>query len=165
MLAAFAVAGCSPVEDWREVRPPGSDLRLLFPCKPTSLTRQVVLAGTPVALTLLACAADGTTYALKHGDVVDPARVSPALRVLAAASALNIGADAVEGQPHTVPGMTPNPDARRRLLHGRLPDGTPVREEQVTFAKGTRVFQATVIGTAPSAAAVREFLASAALRP
>ncbi len=61
--------------------------------------------------------------------------------------------------------MTPNPDARRRQLQGRLPDGRPVREEHLTFARGTRVYQLSVIGTSPSAAATREFLASALLQP
>jgi len=165
VLSAVALAACSPVEDWRQVRPPGSDLELLFPCKPTRLTRNVVLAGAPVELTLLACAAGGSAYALKHGDVADPAKVSPVLRVLAAAAALNIGTEADAGEPHRVAGMTPNPDARRRQLQGRLPDGRPVREEHLTFAKGTRVYQISVIGAAPPAAAVQTFFASAALRP
>jgi hypothetical protein len=165
LLAVLALAACSPVEDWRTVRPPGSDLQLLFPCKPVSQTRRVVLAGAPVELTLLACAAGGNAYALKHGDVVDPGKVSPALRVLAAASALNIGAEAVAGEPHTVAGMTPNPDARRRQLQGRLPDGRPVHEEHLTFARGTRVYQLSVLGPAPAAAAVQAYFASATLQP
>jgi hypothetical protein len=165
LLSALTLTACSPVENWREVRPPDSELRLLFPCRPTSLTRSVVLAGAPVELTLLACAAGGSAYALKHGDVVDPAKVSPALRVLAAASALNIGAEAVAGEPHAVAGMSPNPDARRRQLQGRLPDGRPVREEHLTFARGTRVYQLSVVGAAPPPAAVQSFFESATLRP
>lgn len=157
LAVVLAVAACSPVDDWREVRPAGSGALLLFPCKPTSLTRSVVLAGAPVELTLLACAAGPTTYALTHGDVVDPARVSPALQALAASAAANVGAEVAAGEPSAVPGMTPNPQARRWALRGRLPDGTAVAEEVLTFAKGTRVFQATVIGPAPAPEAVRVF--------
>lgn len=165
LLSSLALSACSPVEDWRTVRPPASDLQLLFPCRPASQTRSVVLAGAPVELTLLACAAGGSAYALKHGDVGDPAKVAPVLRVLAAASALNIGAEAVAGEPYAVAGMTPSPEARRRQLQGQLPDGRPVREEHLTFAKGTRVYQVSVVGTAPSAAAVQTFFTSATLRP
>lgn len=154
----LALSACSPVEDWREVRPAGSGALLLFPCKPTGMTRTVALVGATVELTLLACAAGPTTYALAHGDVVDPARVAPALQALAASAAANVDAEPVAGEPYEVPGMTPNPYARRWPLRGRLPDGTPVSEEVLTFAKGTRVFQATVIGPAPPPEAVRVFL-------
>jgi len=157
LAVALALVACSPVEDWREVRPAGSGALLLFPCKPTSVTRAVALAGATVELTLLACSAGPNTYALTHGDVVDPARVSPALQALAAAAAANVGAEPVTGEPFRVPGMTPNPHARHWPLRGQLPDGTEVREEVLTFAKGTRVFQATVIGPAPPPQAVRAF--------
>lgn len=165
LAVVLAVAACSPVEDWREVRPAGSGALLLFPCKPTAVSRPVALAGAAVELTLLACAAGPTTYALTHGDVVDPARVTPALQALAASAAANIGAEPVSGEPLAVPGMTPNPYARRWALHGRLPDGAEVREDVLTFARGTRVFQATVIGPAPAPESVRVFFESVKLAP
>ncbi|MFP5396825.1 MAG: hypothetical protein ACLGIT_00745 [Gammaproteobacteria bacterium] len=162
-VALSGVVGCAPALDWREVRPAGSGVRLMFPCKPVSLTRSVPLAGDVVELTLLACAADGTTYALTHGDVADPARVTSALQALAASAAANVGAQADEGEVWQVRGMTPNPQARRWRLVGRLPDGSAVHEQVLTFTKGTRVFQATVIGTSLPADATAAFFDSVEL--
>lgn len=157
MLGAVLLAACSPSEDWRDVRPAGSGAQLLFPCKPASQTRDVPLAGHPVPMTLLACRAGANTFAFAHADVVDPARVTPALRALADAAAANLGATPERGEPWRVDGMTPNPEARRLRFQGRLPDGTAVREDVVTFARGTRVFQATVVGPAPAPESVAVF--------
>ena len=49
-------------------------------------------------------------------------------------------------QAAAVPGMTPYPGARRWQVAGRLPDGAAVREQVLVFARGWRVFQATVVG-------------------
>ena len=159
LLAALALplAACSPVEDWRQVRPEGLGVQALFPCKPTSQTRRIVLAGEPVEMTLLACRAGDSTYALSHADVLDPARVGPSLHALTAAAASNVDAAPAEGMPWRIDGMTPNPHAQRLHLQGRLPDGSAVREELVTFVRGTRVYQATVIGPAPAAESVGVF--------
>lgn len=165
MLCAALLVGCSPTEDWRDVRPADSGARLLFPCKPASQTRSVALAGDPVPMTLLACKAGANTFAFAHADVVDPARVTPALRALADAAAVNLGAAAVAGEPWRIDGMTPNAEARRLRLQGRLPDGTAVREEVVTFARGTRVFQATVVGPALAPEPVAVFFDSLTFPP
>lgn len=154
---AIALGACSPVEDWREVRLADDTALALFPCKPSRQTRSVALAGAPVAMTLVACKAGDNTFAVVHADVEEPARVTPALQELAAAAAANLGSAPAAGQPWRVEGMTPNPLAQRLRLQGRLPDGTAVGEEVVTFAKGTRVFQATVLGAAPAAATVATF--------
>lgn len=165
VLGAALLLGCSPVEDWRDVRPAGSGAQLLFPCKPASRTRDVELAGAPVPMTLTACTAGANTYAFAHADVADPARVTPALRALADAAAANLGATPAAGEPWRVDGMTPNAEARRRRLQGQLPDGTAVDEEVVTFARGTRVFQATVVGPALAPEAVAAFIDGLKLPP
>lgn len=151
------LVGCSPVENWRQVRVADSEALALFPCKPDRHTRTVPLAGEPVAMTLVACSAGANTYAVVHADVGEPGRVTLALRALADAAAANVGAPATAGESWQVDGMTPNPQARRWQLQGSLPDGTVVREEVVTFAKGTQVFQATVLGASPAAESVATF--------
>ena len=55
--------------------------------------------------------------------------------------------------------MTPNAQAQRMSVTGRLPDGTEVRLHAVFFAHALRLYQATVIGAAPSEAAVQTFFA------
>ena len=53
--------------------------------------------------------------------------------------------------------MTPNTKARRLSLTGTLADGTPVQEHVAVFSRGTRVYQATVIGTALGADGLETF--------
>ena len=142
----LGLAACTPTLDWREVRPEGGGVVAMFPCKPESQTRTVTLAGTAVRLTLLACKAGGSTWALAHADLADPARVGPALVELRAAAAANLGAVAPRELPLKLDGATPNPASGRVELSGRLPDGAPVQEQLALFAKGTRVFQATALG-------------------
>ena len=154
LVAACALQGCAPTLDWREVRPPASQLLLLFPCKPSAQQRQVQLAGQPVQLTLHACSAGGQTWGLAMADVADPARVAPALAALSAAAAVNIGvappAAAPSAAPAAVPfavrGATPNSGSQRILLQGKLPDGKPVTLHTAVFTHGTQVFQASVLG-------------------
>lgn len=144
---------CSPALDWREVRPEGSAAVALFPCKPKSQSRPTTLAGIPTRMTLLSCEAEGMTFALAHAEIGDPSQVQLALDALAAALAANLQARQVPGEPLTVPGMTPGPGARRLSIEGRLPDGTPIREEAALFAFGTHVYQAAVLGAQPGGAA------------
>lgn len=147
LLAGSALlAACSPVLDWRQLHPDGWGLGVALPCRPASVARQVALAGAPVELLLLACSADGHTFAIASADLADPARVNPALQALGAAALANVQGQIDAEQPAAVPGMTPYPGARRWQLTGRLPDGVAVREQVLVFARGLRVFQATVVG-------------------
>lgn len=152
-----SLAACTAALDWRELRPDGWALSAALPCKPVRQQRSVVLAGAPVALSLLACKADGHTFALASCDVADPARVGPTLQVLAQAAVANVQGRVESEQPAAVPGMTPNPASRRWRLRGQLPDGQAVAEQVLVFAHGTRVFQATLIGSAADDARAQPF--------
>lgn len=145
-LVLLSLAACSPALDWREVRPEDSAAVLMFPCKPTGHARKVQLAGAERLLTLHACTAADVTWALAFADVVDPALVGPALDELRRSAASNIGAAAETVLPLAVPGSTPQAGAVRVALSGRRSDGQAVQEQVAVFAKGTRVYQATVIG-------------------
>ena len=147
-LAALVLtaAACTPTLNWREVRPEGSGLTALFPCRPSVYARKLLLAAAPVELVLQACTADGLTWALASADVRDPANVTPALDGLFVAAAKNIAASEPAFLPLAVTGATPNRASRRAVLQGRLPDGQAVTEQVAVFARGTRVFQATVVG-------------------
>lgn len=146
LLTWAQLAGCSPTLDWREVRPPESQLVLLFPCKPSAQERSVPLARQPVRLTLHACSAGGLTWGLVSADVADPARTAPALADFVASVTANIAGSATSSTPLRVPGATPNPGSQRLLLQGKLPDGRAVSMQVAVFTHGTRVFQATVLG-------------------
>lgn len=156
-VAALSLTACSPTHDWRELRAADGALTLLLPCKPVSHARKVQLAGQTVTLTLQACRAGDATWALAVADLVDPAKVTPALDELRAAAAANLDAGAGTVLALQVAGATPNPSTQRLALEGRLSDGTAVREQVAVFAKGTRVFQATVVGVRLTPEAVETF--------
>ena len=164
LLAAGALlallAGCSPALDWRQVRPEGWGLVASWPCRPTSQTRQVPLAGPAVALELMACSADGHTFALASADMADPVRIEPALSALAEAARANVGGRLESQRPASVPGMTPNARARVWQLRGRLPDGQAIHEQVMVFAHGLRVFQASVVGPLAGEAQAKPFFES-----
>lgn len=145
-LVLTALAACAPALDWRDVRPEGAGIQLQFPCKPSSQSRDLSLAGQRVKLALHACAAGGLTWGLAVADVVDPAQVGPALAELASSAANNLGAATRETRPLRVSGATPNDAAGRQRLGGKLPDGKSVQMQVAVFTHGTRVYQASVLG-------------------
>lgn len=106
---------------------------------------------------MLSCEAGEAMWAVGHADLGDPGRVTPALSELAAAASGNVGGVTGASRPLELAGMTPNPGARRLSVTGTRPDGRPVVWEAAVFAKGTRVFQASVVGAAPDARGVEIF--------
>ncbi|CAD5371856.1 conserved hypothetical protein [Rubrivivax sp. A210] len=161
LMACCWVAACAPALDWRELRPPGAaGLTLLLPCRAHAQQRTASLAGRPLRLELLVCEADGRSWALAHGDVVDPAQVGPALAALHLAAAANVGASAPALQALAVPGATPQPASARIRLAGRRPDGAAIEMEAAVFARGTHIFQATVLGDKVAAADADAYFAS-----
>ena len=160
VVCAGGLAACSPALDWRQLRPDGWGILVSLPCRPASQARPVPLAGPPVELLLMACSADGHTFAIASADMADPARVGPALQALGAAALANVRGQVEAEQPAAVPGMTPQPAARRWWVRGQRPDGTVVREQVLVFAHGLRVFQATVVGAVADEARARPFFES-----
>ena len=156
---ALWLSACSPTLDWREVRPEDSRALALFPCKPSTDARMVSLAGARVRMVLASCRAGDATYALAFADVAEPAKVGPALAALRAASVANLGAAAQVIGPLKVEGMTPNPQAERVRFSGKFPNGDAVTQEAGLFAKGTGVYQATVMGQRVDVEAVDTFFA------
>lgn len=165
VIAALALAACAPALNWRDVRPEGSAAQLLFPCKPDMQERRVALAGPPVRLALNLCEAAGQTWSLALADVADPARVAPALAALQAGAAANLGARATGTVPQAVPGATPQPGSGRTRLQGQRADGQPVQMQTLVFARGTQVFQASVLGAALSDDAVDAYFSSIRFAP
>jgi len=160
ILIGAVMLACAPTLDWREVRPQGSGALALFPCKPKSQARTTTLAGSGVAMTMLACDVAGMTFALSHSELGDPSRVTPALIELRLALAANLGASDVRSAAFALAGMTPNSQAMRIWLAGHLPDGTPVQGQAVLFVRGARVYQVAVLGTRLDEAAAGVFFES-----
>lgn len=164
MLAAVAASwllvACSPVFDWRELQPEGSGVAVQFPCKPDRHARPQRLAGQRVVMEMLVCEAGGVTFALSFADVPDPATVGAALEELRGLAIGNVAGTLTGSQPARVPGMTPHEQALRLAIDGRLPDGRAVGEHVVLFARGLRVYQASLLGGKLPAEPVDAFVAS-----
>lgn len=166
--AAWLLVACSPALDWRELRPAGAGVVALFPCKPASHARRLMLAGTTVTMTLHACTADGVTWALAHADLGDPALVADALTGLRDAASANLGPGQAQNMPARsghVSGATPNRQAGRVVIEGRLPDGSAVQEQQLLFVRGTTVLQATAIGARLDGQALEAFFGGLRVLP
>lgn len=161
LVTLLALAGCSPTFNWRDVRPNGAGVQLMLPCKPDAHARQVRLGEDEVRLELHACRAGEITWALAWVDVGRPERVAPALAELRRSAATNLGVED-QGRELTwsVPGATPGPGSARVALQGRLPDGSAIRGELALFAGGTRVYQATCLGTTLPPEQVETFFGS-----
>lgn len=157
LLAAASVLGCSPSLDWREFMAEGSGVFATFPCRPDHHARGVRLNGATLQMEMLVCSAGEATYAIAYVDVADPARVAPLLGELRAVALANVQGVQPTLAPVQIAGMTPNPQALRMSVTGRLPDGSAVQSHSAYFAHGLRLYQATVIGPKPSAEAVQTF--------
>ncbi|HEY8974497.1 MAG TPA: hypothetical protein VIN75_09785 [Burkholderiaceae bacterium] len=158
MLTSLAVlAACSPTFDWRSIPLPDTPLVAELPCRPARFQRDVTVAGVPLQLFMLSCEAGGVTYGVATADVVDPARVDAVLFALRASAAGAIrSADSTAGALN-LDGITPFPGNTSAHLHGRRPDGGTIEEAVRVFARGTRVYQASAVGTSLPDAALRPF--------
>jgi hypothetical protein len=166
IVLGLALTACTPALDWRESRPEGSQAQLMFPCKPASHARPVALAGETIEMSMFACSAGETVYALSFADVKDPARVGVALDELARAAQANLQSPGgAASEPFNVAGMTPHPQSAQWRLAGRLPDGRAVQERVAVFSHGTRVYQATMLGAKLDAEAQDTFFGALRVGP
>ena len=159
------LAACSPALDWREVRVDDAGFVARFPCRPQRVTRAATIAGHPVRMQMLSCTDDDVVYAAAWADIDDPRAVRPALEALRQSAAANIGASEGTPEPFMLRGATPNDASARLAIAGRLPDGRAVQEHAAFFPRGLRVYQASLIGPAPSRPAVDGFFSGLAFRP
>ena len=147
MAFALAAVACSPTFDWREARPEGSAVTMLFPCRPGKVERTVRVFDAAVVMQLHSCAAGGATFSLAVADAGAPERVAPLLAMLRSQAAANVAGTVVAVPGSAVVGAAPDALAGRARIDGRLPDQRAVVEHVAWFAAGTRVYQATVLGT------------------
>ena len=160
----LTVAACSPRLDWREFRSSESGIAVLFPCRPSTQQRTVTIAGRKTRLSLHACSAGDVTWAMAEADVGDPSWVQASLVDLRNSAAANVSGRVEAVVPFEVEGATPNLEAKRCSIAGKLPDGQAVAEHLGVFAVGTRVAQVTAIGSSTPQEAVSTFLGSTRVR-
>jgi len=163
-LPAGLVA-CSPALDWREVRPEGSGVTALFPCRPDKHERSVGIAGASLRMQLHSCDAAGATFSLAVVDGAETGGVERLLVALKEGAAANIAGRAALGEPFAPPGATPNPASALLHVQGRLPDGRPITLHGAFFVHGVRIYQAAAIGAAIPEETLRGFFGAIKLTP
>ena len=150
-LSLLALTACYPTFNWRELRPEGTPLQALLPCKPESAERTVPLGEAPTVLHMHSCEASGLTFALAWVDAPDAAAV-PAL--LSDWQRASLAAIRVDPALHTDPAHRWNANVAGASLaqgitaQGTDPKGQPVQARAVYFARGAQVFQAAIYGSA-----------------
>jgi hypothetical protein len=143
---ATVLLACAPALDWREARPEGGSVTMMFPCRPERQERPVRIGVQTLTLRLHSCTAAGSRFALVTGNAADAARVTALLEAWRAQTVENVDGAATIEPSAAVPGSTPNAQSVRLRIVGRRPDGHPVVEHAAFFVKGLTLFQATVIG-------------------
>ncbi len=149
--AAAAIAGacaamaCSPTFNWREARPEGSTVTMIFPCRPVKQERSVRIVTAVLSMRMNSCTAGGALFMLAAVDVPDPAQVTPVLAAFREQAAANLAGTATEQGPFTPPGATPNLQSVRIAIAGANPDRRRVVAQAAFFVKGLTLYQATVL--------------------
>jgi hypothetical protein len=143
VLALAGLAACNPTFNWRDVRPDGTRLSLLMPCKPDKAQKTVPLGGQPTALTLLSCDAGGATFAVAVADVKDASKVSATLVQWQSVALANIKATpATSGAAFKLTGLATG--AVMVKATGQRANGKVVSSQAAYFAQGSQVFQAVM---------------------
>jgi hypothetical protein len=149
LIALLALFACSPTFNWREMRPQGTPLQALMPCKPEHATRTVSLAGAGTEMHLHSCDTGGLSFALAWVDLGDPARVDAALAEWPGASLAALRLDpALAESPGTRWDFRLHgaPKALGLAAQGTGPQGQAVQTRAAYFARGSQVFQAAIYG-------------------
>lgn len=149
LTVLLCLSACSPTFNWRELRPPGTPLQALMPCKPEHASRTVPLAGATPEMHLHSCDTGGLSFAIAWVDVGDPTRVDAVLAEWPRASlaSLRLAPEAIDQPGARWPfRLAGAPRAHGLIVQGTDPQGQAVRMRAAYFARGTQVYQAAVYG-------------------
>jgi hypothetical protein len=154
LLAALAavcvvVCACNPSFNWREYHSAEAGYRVLFPGKPSSMTRGIELAGTKLNMTLTAAEVDEVNFAVGSAEVPDASQAQAVLGAMKTALVNNIGAT-VKRESASSSASAVGGAARRsstieiEALGSR--QGVPVMLVGRFIARDKRVYQVVVMG-------------------
>lgn len=161
----FALNGCNPALNWREVRV-GADasLKALLPCKPEQASRPITLAGHGTDLHLQGCEAQGMLFAVSWVNLAAPVDVQAAQAQWQAGMVASLRAGSVQTSAFTIGGASPTP-ALRVIASGAKPDGQPVQAQGVWLVRGRQVFHAAMYGPTLAPEAVEAFFSGIEISP
>jgi hypothetical protein len=143
LTAMVLLAACSPTLNWREVRPEGTRLALLLPCKPDKAQKNVSLLSPVTPMSMLGCDAGGATFAVAVVQLGDARHAGPALALWQSGTLVNMKANLalVQSHPLKLPGADTLPAPVLVTAQGQRADGTAVSGQAAYFAQGGQAFQ------------------------
>lgn len=151
---------CSPALNWREVRAEAGGLSALLPCKPDRASKAVPLGGPSTQLVMMGCEAAGAVFVLSVADLGDASRAAEVLGQWQALTLSHMRAAQPQQRAALVMGADLQPAPVLLTALGSHPDGRAVEGQALFFARGSRVFQATIYATRVSPEAAETFFAS-----
>jgi len=162
-LLVLALAGCSPVFNWREVPVADDGLVVLLPCKPDRATRTLPLgAGEAVAIDMAGCDAGGATFAVAHLAADGPQQAQARLAAWRDATRAQWQDAKASETPGGPPRAAPAPAPVQLAVEGAQAAGRPAQARFWWFAQTRKdgsvaLYQATVLGTPASPEAASAF--------
>lgn len=156
-LCLFAVSGCSPALNWREIRLAQTPVKVMLPCKPDEASRPTPMVGSEVNMHMLGCEAGGALFAIAWVDVQHAEQAGVAMSQWQAAMLTNMQATSSKTVPFTPKGSLAQVQDVRVVATGRRQDGTTVTAQGAWFARGAQVFHAVMYAGALDPEAVEVF--------
>ena len=142
-VALTVLTACNPTFNWRDVRPEGTRLALLLPCKPDKTQRTVPMASQSTEMNLLSCDAGGVTFAVSMADVNDAGKTGAVLAQWQSATLINIKAGSSPTRDaFKLPGLATG--AVMVKATGQRANGRAVSSQAAYFAQDSQVFQAVM---------------------
>ncbi|MCE3264310.1 MAG: hypothetical protein K0R43_3389 [Pseudoduganella sp.] len=138
MLAAGALAACSPKFDWRDFRSTDAPYAIMLPGKAATHTRTVNLDGQEVKMTMSAAEVEGTMFAVGTAELPDAAKAALAVQAMKAAMVRNIGG--------TITKESTKNGAFDVEARGAAPNGAPIALRGRFLSKDKRVYQVVMLG-------------------
>lgn len=156
LLGVFAavcvVSACNPTFNWREYRSADAGYRALFPAKPSSMTRNIELAGTKLNMTLTAAEVDEVNFAVGSAEVSDASKAQAALNAMKTALVNNISAtikrESASSSASAQGGVSLRSSAIEIEALGSR-QGVPVLLVGRFIARDKRIYQVIVMGKEP----------------
>ena len=149
LVATCILSACSPGFNWRDYHSADAGYSVLFPGKPSMLTRTVDLDGIKLSMTMNAAEADGVSFAVGSAAVQDAAKAQAALGAMQAALVNNIGATVTRQSASSTASTTGAVSKRNSIIEVEAIGaqyGVPVLLIGRFVARDRRIYQVIVMG-------------------
>ena len=153
----LCLAGCSPALNWRVVAQSDGGYSATYPDKPVSVTRQLMLAGLSVPLTLQAATVEGSYYAVGVVDLAAPAGPSGGASSALSGKGPELQAALIQALLNNVKSTNVQSDSKAWAgvsevvwvqAEGTLPDGTRASAQGRFFQHQGKLYEVLLVGPA-----------------